>query len=169
MFSFRTTSLEEQLDKALQEGKVGCFCTQNCWDTEKGRYMYDIFRERGNLVTVFSPRDTELTPETNHIEFSVDELKELDAVIVEIQDVGSRYFNYTKDVFRLMEELKSLKEEACDLLRVYDKEKGYIFSHMRHCPSRGMLNDMSHMEPYHAYCQHCNVIYQPVLRKYGKG
>lgn len=62
---------------------------------------------------------------------------------------------------------KSLKEEACDLLRVYDKEKSYIFSHMRHCPSRGMLNDMSHMEPYHAYCQHCNVIYQPVLRKYG--
>ena len=115
MFSFRTTSLEEQLDKALQEGKVGCFCTQNCWDTEKGRYMYDIFRERGNLVTVFSPRDTELTPETNHIEFSVDELKELDAVIVEIQDVGSRYFNYTKDVFRLMEELKSLKEEAPSL------------------------------------------------------
>ena len=77
--------------------------------------MYDIFRERGNLVTVFSPRDTELTPETNHIEFSVDELKELDAVIVEIQDVGSRYFNYTKDVFRLMEELKSLKEEAPSL------------------------------------------------------
>mgnify|MGYP006945365786 CR=1 FL=1 len=77
MFSFRTTSLEEQLDKALHEGKVGCFCTQNCWDTEKGRYMYDIFRERGNLVTVFSPRDTELTPETNHIEFSVDELKAL--------------------------------------------------------------------------------------------
>ena len=77
--------------------------------------MYDIFRERGNLVTVFSPRDTELTPETNHIEFSVDELKELDAVIVEIQDVGSRYFNYTKDVFRLMEELKSSAAESTAL------------------------------------------------------
>ena len=115
MFSFRTTSLEEQLDKALQEGRVGCFCTQNCWDTEKGRYMYDIFRERGNLVSIFSPRDTELTPDTNHIEISAEELKELDAVVVEIQDVGSRYFNYTKDVFHLMEELKVLKEDAPSL------------------------------------------------------
>ena len=34
MFSFRTTALEEQLDKALLEGKVGCFCTQNCWNTD---------------------------------------------------------------------------------------------------------------------------------------
>ena len=115
MFSFRTTSLEEQLDKALQEGRVGCFCTQNCWDTEKGRYMYDIFRERGNLVSIFSPRDTELTPDTNHIEISAEELKELDAVVVEIQDVGSRYFNNTKDVFHLMEELKVLKEYAPSL------------------------------------------------------
>ncbi len=115
MFSFRTTSLEDQLDKALLEGKVGCFCTQNCWDTEKGRYMYDIFRERGNLEIVFSPRDTELTPHTNHIEFSVDELSGLNAVVVEIQDVGSRYFNYTKDVFHLMDVLKSMKEDAPSL------------------------------------------------------
>ncbi len=112
MFSFRTTSLEEQLDKALHEGRVGCFCTQNCWDTERGRYMYDIFRERGNLATIFNPRDAELTPNTNHIEFSEADLRDLNAVVVEIQDVGARYFNYTKDVFRLMDVLKSMKEEA---------------------------------------------------------
>ena len=53
MFSFRTTPLEDQLDKALLYGKVGCFCTQNCWDTAKGRWMWDIFRERGNLAMVF--------------------------------------------------------------------------------------------------------------------
>ena len=62
---------------------------------------------------------------------------------------------------------KALKEEACDLIRMYDKEKGFIYSHMRHCPSRGMLNDLTHIEPYHAYCEHCNVIYRPVLEKYG--
>ena len=115
MFSFRTTSLEEQLDRALLEGKVGCFCTQNCWDTQRGRYMYDIFRERGNLQVVFSPRDSELTPETNHIEFSIEDLKGLNAVIVEIQDVGTRYFNYTKDVFRLMDALKQMKDNAPSL------------------------------------------------------
>ena len=69
MFSFRTTRLEDQLDKALIDGKVACFCTQNCWDTASGRYMYDIFRERGNLVRVFSPSDAELSPDTEHIPF----------------------------------------------------------------------------------------------------
>ena len=115
MFSFRTTSLDDQLDKALIEGRVGCFCTQNCWDTEKGRYLYDIFHERGNLQVIFSPRDTELTPLTNHIDFRQEELHGLSAVVVEIQDVGSRYFNYTKDVICLMDVLKSMKDEAPSL------------------------------------------------------
>ena len=121
MFSFRTTPLAEQLDKSLQEGRVGCFCTQNCWDTQSGQYLYEIFQERGNLEKIFAPRDTELTPLTNHIDFDVEELKGLDAVVVEIQDVGTRYFNYTKDVFRLMAALKNLGDEAPSL---------YIVDHM---------------------------------------
>lgn len=60
----------------------------------------------------------------------------------------------------------ALTEEACDLLRVYNQEKGYIISHMRHCPSRGMLNSLEHVEPYHDYCQHCNVIYWPKLQPF---
>ncbi len=91
------------------EGKVGCFCNQNCWDSASGRYMYDIFRERGNLAVIFSPRDTELTPQTNHIEFSPEDLTGLNAVVVEIQDVGTRYFNYTRDVFRLMRVMKEME------------------------------------------------------------
>ena len=102
MFSFRTTPLEDQLDKALTDVKVGCFCTQNCWDTSSNRYMYQIFQERGNLVRLFQPEDAELTPGTNHIHFDSESLKGLNAIVVEIQDVGSRYFNYTKDIFRLM-------------------------------------------------------------------
>lgn len=74
--------------------------------------MYDIFRERGNLKTIFTPRDTELTPQTNHIEFSKEELEGLNAVVVEIQDVGARYFNYTKDVLRLMDVLKEMGDDA---------------------------------------------------------
>ena len=73
--------------------------------------MYDIFHERGNLEVIFSPRDTELTPLTNHIEFKQEDLEGLNAVVVEIQDVGSRYFNYTKDVFRLMDALKAAGTE----------------------------------------------------------
>ena len=89
MFSFRTTALEDQLDKALLDGRVGCFCTQNCWDTARGRYMYDLFTERGNLKALFSPRDAELTPGTNHIMFDKEALEGLDAVVVEIQDAGA--------------------------------------------------------------------------------
>lgn len=112
MFSFRTTPLQEQLDKGLRQGRVGCFCTQNCWDTLHGRWMWEIFRQRGNLRAVFSPRDTELTPGTNHIVFEAGQLLELDAIVVEIQDVGVRYFNYTKDVMHLMEVLKLLGDDS---------------------------------------------------------
>lgn len=110
MFSFRTTSLENQLDKALLSGRVGCFCTQNCWDTGRNSYMYELFRHRGNLKALFMPREAELTPGTNHIEFSLEQLSGLDAVVVEIQDVGARYFNYTKDVFRLMSAVDRLPD-----------------------------------------------------------
>lgn len=102
MFSFRTTPLSEQEDRCLRFGKVGCFCTQNCFDTSTGEYMYEIFARRGNLARVFSPRETELTPGTNHIEFSQEDLEGLDALVVEIQDVGARYFNFTRDVMRLL-------------------------------------------------------------------
>ncbi|MBQ7623108.1 MAG: DUF1343 domain-containing protein [Bacteroidales bacterium] len=102
MFSFRTTSIYEQTDKGLLGGRVGCFCTQNCWSPQRSAYLYDFFRERGNLAALFLPRSSELTPDTNHIDFSAEDLEKLDAVVVEIQDVGSRYFNYTRDVLRLL-------------------------------------------------------------------
>ena len=109
MFSFRTTPLEDQMDKALTEGGVGCFCTQNCWDAGRGRYMYDLFRERGNLKMIFSPEDTELSPNQCGIAAPAARLRELNAVVVEIQDAGSRYFGYTRDVFRLMDTMKEIE------------------------------------------------------------
>lgn len=114
MFSFRATPLEDQLDRALHYGAVGCFCTQNCWDTASGRYMYDIFRERGNLRIIFNPRDAELTPDTNHIEVSREQLEGLNAVVVEIQDAGARYFNYTRDVMHLMSIVHEMDRDAGD-------------------------------------------------------
>ena len=114
MFSFRTTRLEDQLDKALIDGKVACFCTQNSWDTATGRYMPDIFKDRGNLVRVFNPSDAELSPDTEHIHFSREDLEGLNAVVVEIQDVGARYFNYTRDVFRLMTMLLEMEKDSED-------------------------------------------------------
>lgn len=61
----------------------------------------------------------------------------------------------------------TLTEEASDLYKVIDPQKRHCYSHMRHCPSRGMLNALEHVEPYHNYCKHCDIIYQRVLDKYG--
>ena len=61
----------------------------------------------------------------------------------------------------------TLTEEACDYIAVQDTKNKFSYSHMRHCPSRGMLNDLKHVEPYYDYCEHCNVIYSRVLEKYG--
>ncbi|MBQ5777604.1 MAG: hypothetical protein IIV97_02165 [Oscillospiraceae bacterium] len=61
----------------------------------------------------------------------------------------------------------TLTEEACDLISIRDENKRFAASHMRYCPSRGMLNAFEHIEPYHNYCEHCNVIYARVLEKYG--
>ena len=110
MFSFRTTPLEDQLDRALTDGNVGCFCTQNCWDTGRERYMTDIFRERGNLRAVFSPENSELSPEISHIDAVTEQIRDLSAIVVEIQDIGTRYFGYTRDVFRLMKQLAQMEE-----------------------------------------------------------
>lgn len=61
----------------------------------------------------------------------------------------------------------TLTEEACDLFQVINNEKKLMFEHMRHCPSRGMLNELKHIEPYYDYCGHCKVLYSRVLEKYG--
>lgn len=61
----------------------------------------------------------------------------------------------------------TLTEEACDLFEMDDRVGQVKYSHMRHCPSRGMLNSLTHVEPYYDYCSHCNVIYARVLEKYG--
>lgn len=108
MFSFRTTPIGEQLDRSLTEGKVGVFCTPNCWDSGSGRYLYDIFSERRNLAKVF-------LPDGEHIEFTPEDLEGLDAVVVEIQDIGSRYFSYTVDVLRLISMMAGMKQDRISL------------------------------------------------------
>jgi len=103
------------MDRTLRDGRVGVFCTQNCWNPESGSYLYELFQRRGNLAAIFKPRDAELTPGTNHILFDEETVKGLNAVIVEIQDIGVRYFNYTKDVMKLMSFLETLGAEGPSL------------------------------------------------------
>ena len=102
MFSFRTSPIGDQLDKALIDGRVACFCTPGCWNAGSQEYLQDIFRRRGNLVREFTPAGAEFAPGAGRIDFDASDLEDLDAVVVEIQDVGVRYFGYTRDVMRLL-------------------------------------------------------------------
>ena len=63
----------------------------------------------------------------------------------------------------------ALNEEAADFTMTLDMDKEEMISQIHYCPSKGLLLKLEHMEPYHAYCEHCNVIYKPVLKKRGIG
>ena len=103
MFSFRTTPIMDQTDRALVNGPVGVFCTPSCWHADTGLYLPDMFRERGVLRRTWKP-------EGDHILFDMEDFQGLAAVVVEIQDTGSRYFPYTVDVLRLMTAMRALPE-----------------------------------------------------------
>ena len=102
MFSFRTTPVGEQLDKGLLEGRVACFCTPGSWSSTSQSYLEELFRSRGTLARTFHPGGAEFSPEAGHFDFSIEDLEGLDAVVVDIQDAGARYFGPTRDVLRLL-------------------------------------------------------------------
>jgi len=62
---------------------------------------------------------------------------------------------------------KALNEEAADFAMEVDEEAGLFTIDMRYCPSKGRLLELEHMEPYHDYCGHCDVLYRRVLEPEG--
>lgn len=117
MFSFRTTPLEEQGDLVLRNGKLGLLCNQTAWHPESGEYLFETLARRGNLKRVFTPEHglfSELQDQVKldeggaygnlglkNVEFvslygsseeslsaSAEELADIDALIIELQDVG---------------------------------------------------------------------------------
>jgi hypothetical protein len=61
----------------------------------------------------------------------------------------------------------TLTEEAADFRMVLDEKNGTLETEMRHCPSRGLLNSLKHIEAYRDYCEHCDVLYRRVLEPLG--
>jgi hypothetical protein len=59
----------------------------------------------------------------------------------------------------------SLNEEAADFKMILDEIKGEFHIDMIKCPSKGMLNELKHMEPYHSYCDHCPALYRHILEQ----
>lgn len=99
MFSFRTTPLDQQPDIVLAKGRIGVLCNQVAWNPEKGEYLFETLHKKGNLKRVFVPED-ELDGylpldlkgcEFISMEYMVDHLDDIDAIIVELQEIGARY------------------------------------------------------------------------------
>jgi len=61
----------------------------------------------------------------------------------------------------------TLNEEAADFTMELDEEAGEFRILMHHCPSKGLLLECEHIEPYHDYCGHCDVLYRRALQPLG--
>ncbi len=92
------------------------------------------------------------------------------------------FWNYLSDNFlhnlrRLVEEhgirgcwlywSHTLNEEAADFTMELDEDAGEFKILMQRCPSKGLLQRCAHIEPYHDYCGHCDVLYRRVLEPLG--
>lgn len=61
----------------------------------------------------------------------------------------------------------TLNEEAADFTMELDEEAGEFRITMHRCPSKGRLLECQHLDPYHDYCRHCDVLYRRVLEPLG--
>lgn len=61
----------------------------------------------------------------------------------------------------------TLNEEAADFTMELDEEAGEFKITMHHCPSKGRLLQIKHVEPYHDYCRHCDLLYRWALEPLG--
>src|SRR5574344_1213634 len=134
MFSFRTTPLAEQPDVVLHRGKIGVLCNQVAWSPEKGEYLFETLHRRGNLKKVFLPKSglfgeiegaevgahladyaamgldgVEFVPlygdDEESLNVQAHELSEIDALIVDMQDVGVRYYSFLTTLFNVFQAL----------------------------------------------------------------
>lgn len=61
----------------------------------------------------------------------------------------------------------TLIEEAADFTMTLDEENNLFEIDMHYCPSKGRLLQFKHVEPYHNYCKHCDILYRRILEPMG--
>jgi uncharacterized protein YbbC (DUF1343 family) len=122
-------------DKVLHEGHVGLLCNQTAFDIPSGQYLFEALARRGCLKRLFVPEhglfaelqdqvpldstvvyndlslDVEVVSLYGSAEASLSvkagQLLDLDAIVIDLQDVGCRYFTYTTSVaylFKVLDE-----------------------------------------------------------------
>ncbi|MEF9931970.1 MAG: DUF1343 domain-containing protein, partial [Bacteroidales bacterium] len=110
-------------------------CNQTAWHPDTGEYIYETLAKQGNLKRVFMPehglfgelqdqvklnegevynklglKDVEFVSLYGNTEeslwASINKLVDLDALIIELQDVGCRYYTYTTTILNIFKTLK---------------------------------------------------------------
>lgn len=112
----------DRTDESLQEGRLGLLCNHAAFCLATGRYLWDALAERGRLCRLFVPEHglfAELQDQVplaatetyeglglgaeivslygnteDTLAIAPDQLADLDALVVDIQDVGSRYYTF---------------------------------------------------------------------------
>ncbi|GHU07656.1 hypothetical protein FACS1894151_02310 [Spirochaetia bacterium] len=128
MVSFSPILLTGQTDRVLKSGRLGLLCNQAAWRPERGEYLFEtLYRER-NLVRLFLPEhglfgelqdqvalddppsgaslgleNCELFSLYGSSESSLAppaaKLLDLDALVIELQDVGARYYTFLATIY----------------------------------------------------------------------
>jgi len=161
MFSFRTTSFLSQDDKVLFNGRVALLCNQAAWHPETGEYLFETLSSRGNLARIFIPEHSLYGKLVDGVEIvevktAIEEkyLSDIDALVIELQDVGSRYSNYTSLIYNTFKILKSTGSEISVYLidrlnpcgRQIEGTLGIIGLPHRHGFTLGEVANMFHTE-----------------------
>jgi uncharacterized protein YbbC (DUF1343 family) len=120
---FSQSPVWEDSDPVLRSGCLGLLCNQTAWHPETGEYLFETFFRRGVLKRVFLPehglfgelqdqekldehklytelgfKDCEFVSLYGSSESTLsarpENLRDLDALLVDLQDVGVRYYTY---------------------------------------------------------------------------
>lgn len=115
MFSFRTTPFSQQEDNVLRKGRIAVLCNQAAWHPETGEYLFETVARSGRLVRILTPEHSlygKLVDGVETVEVTTSaearHLEDVDALVIELQDVGSRYSNYTSLLYNIFKLLKAI-------------------------------------------------------------
>lgn len=128
---------KDPLYKLLKKKEsIGLLCHQSAWHTYTGKYTFQSLAGQGRLKKVFIPEhglfgelqdqvkldDTSVYRNlANDIEWislyqhdhsftaAAEQLTQLDAIIIDIQDAGSRYYTYTSTIWLLLKKITDLR------------------------------------------------------------
>ena len=134
--SFHSIPLWDIPEALLQSGKLGLLCNQSAWHAETGEYLFETLYRRGVLKRVFMPEhglfgefqdqvklegselygDLEFKgcefvslygSRESSLSADPDKLLDLDALIIDLQDVGVRYYTFLSTLRNLFIILKT--------------------------------------------------------------